>query len=246
MDISVSQGAVLLGVVGLAYVIFGIAGFGTALIAGPALTQFMPLSRVVPMLAMLDFVAAVTNVVRDGKRADLPELKRLVPSMMIGSGAGAAILLKTKPELLLLMLGVFVVAYSLYSLSGIRPQARFPARLSIPFGLVGGVFSALFGSGGFLYAIYLAGRIESKESLRVTQSTLIGLSTLTRLVIFLLAGVYRDLDILIMAAALLPAMFAGVWIGRRITLRLSREQFIRILNVVVLGSGVALLVRYFS
>ena len=72
MDISVSQGAVLLGVVGLAYVIFGIAGFGTALIAGPALTQFMPLSRVVPMLAMLDFVAAVTNVVRDGKRADLP------------------------------------------------------------------------------------------------------------------------------------------------------------------------------
>lgn len=246
MDISVSQGAVLLGVVGLAYVIFGIAGFGTALIAGPALTQFMPLSRVVPMLAMLDFVAAVTNVVRDGKRADLPELKRLVPSMMIGSGAGAAILLKTKPELLLLMLGVFVVAYSLYSLSGIRPQARFPARLSIPFGLVGGVFSALFGSGGFLYAIYLAGRIESKESLRVTQSTLIGLSTLTRLVIFLLAGVYRDLDILIMAAALLPAMFAGVWIGRRITLRLSREQFIRILNIVVLGSGVALLVRYFS
>ena len=246
MDLSVSQGAVIGGVVGLAYVIFGIAGFGTALIAGPALTQFMPLSRVVPMLAMLDFVAAVTNVVRDGKRADLPELKRLVPLMMIGSGAGAAILLKTKPEVLLLMLGIFVVAYSLYSLSGLKPQTRFSSTLSIPFGLVGGVFSALFGSGGFLYAIYLAGRIESKESLRVTQSTLIGLSTLTRLLIFLLAGVYRDLDIVITAIALLPAMFTGIGIGRRITLRLSREQFIRILNVVVLASGVALLVRYFS
>ena len=246
MDLSVSQGAVIGGVVGLAYVIFGIAGFGTALIAGPALTQFMPLSRVVPMLAMLDFVAAVTNVVRDGKRADLPELKRLVPLMMIGSGAGAAILLKTKPEVLLLMLGIFVVAYSLYSLSGLKPQTRFSSTLSIPFGLVGGVFSALFGSGGFLYAIYLAGRIESKESLRVTQSTLIGLSTLTRLVIFLLAGVYRDLDIVITAIALLPAMFTGIWIGRRITLRLSREQFVRILNVVVLASGAALIVRYFS
>ena len=246
MDISASQGVVIGGVVGLAYVIFGIAGFGTALIAGPALTQFMPLSRVVPMLAMLDFVAAVTNVVRDGKRADLPELKRLVPLMMIGSGVGAAILLKTTPEVLLLMLGVFVVAYSLYSLSGLKPQTRFSSRLSIPFGLVGGVFSALFGSGGFLYAIYLAGRIESKESLRVTQSTLIGLSTLTRLVIFLLAGVYRDLDIVITAIALLPAMFTGIWIGRRITLRLSREQFVRILNVVVLASGAALIVRYFS
>lgn len=246
MDISASQGAVIGGVVGLAYVIFGITGFGTALIAGPALTQFMPLSRVVPMLAMLDFVAAVINVMRDGKQADLPELKRLVPLMMIGSGVGAAILLKTTPEVLLLMLGVFVVAYSLYSLSGLKPQTRFSSGLSIPFGLVGGVFSALFGSGGFLYAIYLAGRIESKESLRVTQSTLIGLSTLTRLVIFLLAGVYRDLDIVITAIALLPAMFTGIWIGRRITLRLSREQFVRILNVVVLASGAALLVRYFS
>lgn len=246
MDISISQATVLLGVVGVAYVIFGITGFGTALIAGPALTQFMPLSRVVPMLALLDFVAAVTNVVRDGKRADLPELKRLVPLMMIGSGVGAVILLKTKPEILLLMLGIFVVAYSLYSLSGLKPKGNFSPRLSIPFGLVGGVFSALFGSGGFLYAIYLSGRIESKESLRITQSTLIGLSTLTRLVIFLFAGVYRDLDILTAAVILLPAMFVGLWIGRRITLRLSREQFIKILNVVVLASGVALLVRYFS
>lgn len=42
------------------------------------------------------------------------------------------------------------------------------------------MFSALFGSGGFIYAIYLAGRIDAPERIRVTQSALIGLSTLTR------------------------------------------------------------------
>ena len=53
------------------------------------------------------------------------------------------------------------------------------------------MFSALFGSGGFLYAIYLAGRIEATERIRVTQSTLIGLSTLTRALLFLLAGIVQ-------------------------------------------------------
>lgn len=234
------------GVVGAAYVIFGIAGFGTALIASPFLAQFLPLSQIVPLLALLDFVAATTNVLRDGRRADMPELKRLVPLMIAGSAIGASILLMTRPEFLLLLLGGFVVVYSLYSLSGIKPQSRFSPVLSVPFGLVGGIFSALFGSGGFLYAIYLAGRIESKDSIRITQSTLIGLSTLTRVLIFLAAGVYMHKELLLLAAVLLPAMFIGTWIGRHITLRLSREQFLKVLNFVILASGVALLIRYFA
>ncbi|HAL66951.1 MAG TPA: permease, partial [Pseudomonas sp.] len=33
-----------------AYVVFGIAGFGTALVAGPVLIHFMPLSQIIPLL----------------------------------------------------------------------------------------------------------------------------------------------------------------------------------------------------
>ena len=245
MDFSMAQWAAIWAVVAAAYVVFGIAGFGTALMAGPVLTQLMPLSRVVPLLALLDFSAAVTNLLRDGRRADVAELKRLLPWMLLGSGVGAAVLLKTRPEVLLLMLGIFAVAYALQAMFRRQARKTFPATLAVPFGLVGGVFSALFGSGGFLYAIYLAGRLEDKERLRVTQSTLIGLSTLTRLLIFLMAGVYHDSGLLLLAAALLPAMWGGLWLGRHITLRLTREQFLRILHGIVLASGLALLARYF-
>ena len=48
---------ILLGV-GAAYIVFGIAGFGTALVAGPVLIHFMPLSRIIPLRVLLDFVAA--------------------------------------------------------------------------------------------------------------------------------------------------------------------------------------------
>jgi uncharacterized membrane protein YfcA len=232
--------------IALAYVVFGMTGFGTALVASPLLAQFIPVSHIVPLLALLDFCAATTNVVRDGRKAELGELKRLVPLMVAGSGMGAVILLATKPDLLLLLLGIFVIGYAAYSLSGYRPMTQLSSWSSVPFGLVGGIFSALFGSGGFIYAIYLQGRLENKEHIRITQTTLIGLSTLTRLVMFLVAGVYANRSLLLLAVLLAPGMLAGVWMGRRITLKLSREQFVKLVNSVILVSGVFLLVRYFS
>ncbi|KMN82956.1 MULTISPECIES: sulfite exporter TauE/SafE family protein [Chromobacterium] len=246
LDLPWQDLSAIFAAVTIAYVIFGVAGFGTALVASPVLAIFIPVAKIVPLLALMDMFAAFSNILRDGSKADLGELKRLIPLMVAGSLIGAAILLKTRPDALLLALGVFVVAYSLYSLSGLSPKRQFQPRAAVPFGLVGGVFSALFGSGGFIYAIYLSGRIEQKEHLRITQTTLIGLSTLTRVVLFALAGVYMDASLLLLALILAPAMLCGVFAGRHITLRLTREQFIRVINTVVLFSGIVLLGRYFS
>lgn len=232
--------------VAVAYLIFGLAGFGTALVAGPVLAHFVPVATIVPLLALLDFAAASVNVARDFRAADTVELKRIVPAMVIGSLAGAAILLLGKPETLLLALGIFAVCYGLYSLSGLKPDTKFTPNAALPFGLVGGVFSALFGSGGFIYAIYLAGRIDASDRIRVTQSTLIGLSTLTRAVLFLLAGVYANAEILMLALVLAVPMLIGTAIGRRITMALSRAQFLRIVSGIVLLSGAALIWRYFG
>ncbi|HDL7412926.1 TPA: sulfite exporter TauE/SafE family protein, partial [Yersinia enterocolitica] len=164
--------------------------------ASPVLALFIPIAKIVPLLAIVDMVAAITNVARHSRHADIAELKRLVPLMIIGSLIGATVLLQTRPDILLLALGIFVILYAIYSLSRRKPQKQFKPTAAIPFGLIGGIFSALFGSGGFIYAIYLSGRIASKDNLRITQTTLIGLSTLTRVILFALAGVYMDLSIL--------------------------------------------------
>lgn len=228
-----------------AYVIFGIAGFGTALVASPVLALFIPVAKIVPLLALMDLFAAVVNVARDGRNADWQELRRLVPMMVLGSLIGAAVLLSTPPALLLPALGFFVIAYSLYALSGLKPERTFSPKAAIAFGSVGGVFSALFGSGGFIYAIYLSGRLTNKDAMRITQTTLIGLSTLTRVVLFATAGVYLDTSLLWLALLLAPGMLIGLAVGRRMTLAMSRAQFLKLINVTVLASGLTLLGRYF-
>lgn len=229
--------------VALAYVVFGIAGFGTALVAGPVLAHVIPVTQVVPLLALLDFAAAGLAVARQRHSADRTELRRLVPLMALGSLLGAALVVLGRPQALLLAMGLFAMAYAVYALSGVKPAVRFTPRAALPFGLVGGVFSALFGSGGFIYAIYLGGRLEDAQALRVTQSTLIGLSTLTRVLLFLVAGVYADASLLALAALLVPVMLLGSTLGRRMTLRMSRAQFMRLVHGVVLCSGAALVAR---
>ena len=47
---------------------------------------------------------------------------------------------------------------------------------------------------------------------------------MTRVVIFALAGVYSDFKLLLLALSLVPAMVLGMWIGERITLRLTASN----------------------
>lgn len=238
-----AQFLIIFATVSVAYVIFGIAGFGTALVAGPVLLHYMPLSQVIPLLVLLDCVAAFGRLARSYKNVVHAELFRLVPFMALGSVAGIVILLSTQADALLLMMGCFVTLYAVYALFTPRPKTVLPTAWAMPLGVSGGLVGALFGSGGFLYAIYLNGRLQTKEKAGATQSTLIGISTLVRLTMLTLAGTYTDLSLWVMALYLLPALIVGLWAGNHITLRVSRETFIRVVNVILLASGAMLIYR---
>ncbi|NRN28209.1 sulfite exporter TauE/SafE family protein [Photorhabdus heterorhabditis] len=231
-------------VVFFAYLVFGMVGFGSALIASPILALYIPVAKIVPLLALIDLTAAVINLAREGKKTEFSEIRSVIPLMIVGSLIGAAILLITRPDFLVLVLGLFVVFYSLYSLLTSKTYRQFPVKAAIPFGLSGGIFSALFGSGGFLYAIYLAGRIPDREVFRITQTTLIGFSTLTRVIIFVVLGIYLDTSFLLLILVFIPAMLLGVYLGRQVTLKISREVFLKFINILVLVSGLMLIYRY--
>lgn len=229
-----------------AYLVFAIAGFGTALVAGPVLIHFMPLSRIIPLLVMLDFLAAFSNLLPSRQAVVRAELVRLLPCMAVGCTLGVIFLLNLKSDVLLLLMGLFLVGYSLYSLVvKVRPT-QLSAGWAIPMGTTGGLFGALFGSGGFLYAIYLNGRLTDKQQARATQSALISCSTVVRLGLFVITGVYAQLSLWLMAACLLPAMIIGSFIGRRLVMRMSRELFVRLVTWVVLISGISLIARYLA
>lgn len=240
---SVAQLAVAFPALTVGYIILGMVGFGTVLVAAPVLAHTMPVSSIVPLLAIMDCAATTANGIRLGSKVARDELLRIVPLMVLGSMCGAYVLLTIPARPMLAALGLFLIGYALYGLFG-RPATGLISRIwVVPLGFLGGVFSAMFGSGGFLYLLYVSRRLHDPDAIRATQSALLSLATFTRVVIFAVAGVYSDFRLLVLALCLLPAMVLGMWIGERITLRLTRTQFLRVLHLILIGAGLTLCVR---
>ena len=229
--------------VAVAYMVFGIVGFGSTLVAAPVLAHVMPVTTLVPMLALTDFIASATNGFRFSSQLVRTELFRLMPAMLAGSALGAYILFAVPLHTLMLLLGIFVV---LYALNGLRPQAAC-ARLSPHwawwFGGAGGVLSALFGAGGWVYAIYLSRRLSDPQQIRATQNAVLMVSSLIRVGLFAAAGRLFDKSLWWLVLSLLPAMALGLYAGHRITLKMERQRFMQVLYGVLLVTGSSLVVR---
>lgn len=236
-------GLLAFGAVVLAYTVFTLVGFGSALLASGPLALLMPVARVIPMLAVLDFAGAATRGWRARREVAWGEFRQLLPGMMIGQLLGVVILSRLPMPLMAVALGLFVLMQGLRGLLGQRPAGAASARPALAYGLFGGILGGLFGSGGFIYAAYLERRLESRTGFRATQALLIALSTGWRILLCLGAGLL-DLPLLLTTLTFVPAMLFGVYLGQHIDLRLSRAQLCRLLNGLLVASGAGLLLRF--
>jgi len=233
-----------LGVIAFAgALIFGLTGFGAALVTIPLAIHLVPLPFALALFALADLVGAIRVGLENPRNAVPSEWKRLVPMILAGTALGATALVNLPRSLGMLLLGTFVLSFALYSLVR-RTSARvISPRWAWLAGFAGGITSTLFGAGGPPYVIYLSQRGLTKEQFRAT----LGFATLTsislRVIAFLLTGLLLDPQVWIAAAVAVPAAFAGIAVSRRLFLRISRDTLLRVVTVMLLASGISLIVR---
>ena len=229
-------------IVFVAYVVFGISGFGSTLIAVPLLAHLFPLKFVVPFFVILDCVGAFNMGLR--LRADMMrrEITLLLPFMALGILAGVYLLVRVSPELLLGGLGVFVVIFGVSYVVKSGKGMALPHWIGAPIGLFGGATSAMFGIGGPIYVFFLAGRNATPTQIRATMPMIFMFTTVARIVLFIGAGLYSPAA-LVAAVALLPVMALGVWAGHHLHLNLAQETVIRVMGVLLVLSGISLILR---
>jgi hypothetical protein len=226
-----------------AYTVFGATGFGSSIIAVPALAHAFPLTFAVPLVTVLDAAAATNASFRQWRRAEFAEIRRILPTMLLGIAAGTTLLVNLPRAPALLALGVFVAGYGAYVLAGPREWRAVRPFWAWPIGLFGGVFSVLFGTGGPIYMVYLSARIGDKTALRATSSVLVTISVVIRTAVFVATGLLLNAPLLVAAAALLPVMLAGYFLGNRLHFALSRAGVMRLIALLLVGNGALLVVR---
>ena len=230
------------------YVMFGISGFGATIIIIPILAHFLPLKFVVPLLVLLDLGAAIMMRANKATAAlDKAEFRWMLPFMLAGMAAGAY-LLKVAPESwLMLGLGLFVAGNAAANLLRSKGALGSIAHAwGAPISLLGGIGSSLFGTGGSIYAIYVARRIRDPGAMRATMSTIISVSVVVRIVVFSIAGLLLKIELGIGALALMLFMASGLLLGMRLHSRMNADQLRRVVYVLLLVSGSSLALRALS
>jgi len=225
-----------------AYAVFGVTGFGSTLVAVPLLAHVVPLTFAIPVVILLDGIASVSQGLRLRAEIDRREVLTLLPFLVLGMGIGTLLLVSVPGDVLILCLGVFVLAYGLSYIARRGSVLRLPRWSAAPIGMFGGTTAALFGSGGPVYVVYFAGRGATPDQIRATMPLVFVFTTIARIVVFALAGLYHT-GVFAATGLLLPALALGLWSGNRLHGRLSREQAVRIVGALLTLSGVSLLVK---
>ena len=226
-----------------AYFLRGITGFGSGLIAIPLLAHFLPLTFVVPMVLVLDFVASIVLSRHMHLQVRWDEIRFLLPPSIVGILAGSFLLVNLPREPLLVGLGLFVIFFGLRYLFNVHSEKPISRWWSIPTGLSGGLIGALFGTGGPPYVVYLSHRLHDKTQLRGTLSGLFMLDGALRVITFLFIGLLLQNEMLRALLLARPLMGLGLYLGNRVHLGITSRQQLALIGALLLMSGGSLLLK---
>ena len=239
---------VLAAMVFLAFVVEGVAGFGSTVVTLALAAHLLPVQVVVAALLPVNLGMSLWLVARGRREVDVALLgRRVLPWMGLGTLLGLRLHALSGQLALKAVFAVLVALLALLELLRMaRQRVASPAPLRPTLAALGllaaGVIHGVFATGGPL-AVYVIGRsLPDKGGFRATLSALWMALNLILLVAYLRSGEVGAAS-LGQSAALLPAMLAGGWLGQRLHDRIPLHRFRLAVFLLLLFAGITLLIR---
>ncbi len=227
----------------LGSLIYGMTGFGSALVTIPLSTHFVPLPFALAVFGLVDLASALRIGLQKPEDAVKAEIIRMVPFALVGTVIGITVLVNLPRNLAMLALGVFVLLYAVYALIS-RPGTTIVSRhWAYLAGILGGSTGTVFGAGGPPYAIYLSHRPLSKEQFRATLTLTTVFSIGMRVTAFAITGLVFKAEVGVAAAFSVLAAMVGLSLASWAFTRVTREIVLRAVAVMLFANGISLIAR---
>lgn len=223
--------------------VYVLLGFGAGLIAVGLLALLMPELRDVVVILLLVSLPAEIWVVRSSWRIiSWRSVLVIFAGVAVGIPLGTWLLRWGNPGALLTALGVFLVAVgSVFLVLNRPPGRRLPAWVAPHVGLVSGILTGLFGTGGPPLILYYQLSGADKAAFRGNLMAVFLLMTLVRVPSYAVFGLIT-VERMWSALAVLPAVVLGAFIGNRVHVRIEEATFRSLVSVALVVIGVLLLV----
>ncbi|MCS6898547.1 MAG: TSUP family transporter [Myxococcales bacterium] len=234
-------------IVFVAFLTEAIVGFGAAVLTvtlgahqmgiEPMLARFLPLNLLLSLVLLLRARKLVHKRIL---------LCFLLPPLGAGLVLGMLLARFQGGPWLRILFGFFVVFLSMSELArlGTKPRICSPPHpwLDQVMLVLGGIIHGLFGSGGPMIVYVLSRRVPERGAMRATLAALWVLLNALLLSSFLAQG-QLSAATLSDSVLLLPSLVLGLWLGEYLHHRLPELPFRRLVYVVLLLAGGALVLR---
>ena len=233
----------ILAVLFLATFIRSALGFGEALIAVPLLALTLPVQVAAPLAVLVSITVALVVVLQDWRNVHVRSAGWLVLSTLFGIPLGL-LLLKTVPETIVKsILGVFIIVFAIYSLTGRKPELH-NDRLAPLFGFTAGILGGAYGMNGPPLVIYGVLRRWQPAQFRATLQGYFLIASIVGMAGYAVTGLWtRTVSNYFLLS--LPLALMAIFLGRIVHRRLSGSRFLVCVNIGLALIGVLLLKQAF-
>jgi len=230
---------------GLVYLLAGFTqgytGFGSALIAIPLLTLFLDLKVAVPVSVLAGL--AITSILALALRRNL-ERRKLMPLILgalPGVVLGVFVLHKLPGDLLRILLGGLLIAYSMFGLLFRLPRRRLHVTWAYFAGFGSGLLGSTLSTIGPPAIVYTSLTPWSRDQIKATLSGFFLAGTAAVACAHAFTGLITW-PVLALSSAACPALLLGVSLGLWVSKRSVDQDYRRVVLVLLIAMGLGMFV----
>lgn len=231
----------------LASFVMSTTGFGFALTMAPLLTLAWNVKEAVAASILLSLMNQGPLIFEVRTHVVPRRVFVLLLGFAVGTPLGLYLFDALDAEALKILVAVVVIAASVVLF--LAPRLQIGDREATPFGAIAGIASGAIGASTSLsgppVVIYLLGRHQDVETFRATILSYFLPAGVVTVTAFAVLGRITE-DVLIVAAASVPAMAAGMLSGMWVRRRLDPERFRALVLGVLIVSSVGVLISALS
>ncbi len=223
-------------------------GFGgtTGALSTPILTLFVSAATASGLVLPILLLGDAFSMTAYWRKWDSGLLKRMLPAAALGIVGGALYLNFASAAMAKITLGVFCLAFVLFKLleqkATVTGQYVAQAWHAPTAGFAAGGLSAVANAGGPPFSMFMLSQNLRPQDFVSTAALFFASVNLFKLPIYIWLGIFHP-TVLVQYVWLMPLVPLGVWLGRKIVVRINRRAFEIVVLVSLFVTGVLLLIQ---
>ena len=225
-------------------IVTGLAGFAMGLVVSGVWLHILTPAQTASLIVGYGLLTQSYNIWKLRHALNWRTVAPFVTGGLIGVPIGAALVTYVDPNYVRTGVGVLLIVYSAYSLARPHLKPRNPGfAVDAGVGVINGVLGGMTGLAGPVITMWCNFRGFRKDVQRaIYQPVILAAFVLTAISLAVAGVVTADLIRIYLYG--LPTLAVGLWVGLKLYGHLNEETFRKVILVLLLFSGLALVVPF--